>query len=187
MKSIFILAALCSSSAFAAATKTTVRSTTIETTTASAPTLFAPSTGKRVYFTTNMADLAQGTGNVGIDFFLNEKVSFDFNVRTSSNRETVKHNGETGKLTVDRTAYGLGASFWLAGNEAVRNLVLTPYLAFGTKKDALYSDNLSGFGMKVTGVFRVTQDLTAEIGGKGDSLDDGAFKGGIYAGLGYLF
>lgn len=191
MKALFIAAVLCAGNAFAATTTKMQTTTTTNTTASAAPAIFvAPASDKRVYFTTNVVDISKGAGNIGVDFFINEKVSASFNVRSSSEREKVKHvdyQGGEAKVSVDRTGYGLGATYWVFGNEAKTNILVNPYLAFGTKKHPVDTETQSGFGLKVSGLFHLTREFGVEAGIKGDSLDDGALKGNLYAGLGYMF
>lgn len=145
---------------------------------------------KNLYFSINMVDLAKSSGNASLDFFVNDRVSLNLNLRSSSDNETVKlKNGQKSaeKLSVDRSAYGMGGSLWLWSPQAEKNILVTPYLAFGQKKYALETENVSGIGLKVTGMFRINNQLRAEAGARGDSLDDSAFKAGVYGGIGYLF
>ncbi len=140
-----------------------------------------------LYFSTNFVDLSKGTGNVGIDFILSDNTAATVRIQSASNKEKVTHNGESGKLTVDRTYYGLGVSFYPVGINNKVNYVISPAVAFGTKKDAIDVETQNGLSIKLTALLRLKKNVAAEVGLRGDNLETAEFKGDVYAGIGYLF
>lgn len=187
--SLFIAALTLSATAFAApSTKTRAPASTpvaesINQTTRG--TLLNSPTDFKFHFSSNFVALSKSVGNASADFFTSEKLALSFRFETSSAKEYKKVLRS--KIPTDRTSYGLGGSFWVYGNQARRNIVLSPYLAFGTKRDQRDVETLSGIGLKATALARITPNLTAEGGLAGNSLDNGDFKGDIYAGVGFLF
>lgn len=192
MKTSFVLAVLTFSAAtaFGAANTTlsapkTRAPAAVETSTASRPSLLTASpTDRSLYFGTNIVSLTKSVGNASVDFFGNNKVSLGFRFQSSSEKEYNRKLGR--RVPTDRTAYGVGGSFWMFGAEAQRNIVLSPFLAFGTRKDERDVENLSGFGFKAAALGRFGKTLTGELGLIGNNLDNGNFKGDIYVGVGVL-
>lgn len=150
---------------------------------------------RRFYISTNFVELAKSNGNLSLDLLANNKVALNFRVATSSAKEDLTKQNIKSKYIVDRTHYGLGASVFLFGAEAEKNLILSPALLFGTQKensvDSRQRDlsdiqTQSGLGVKAAGLLRLTKDITAEVGLSANNLS-GEFKGDVLAGIGYLF
>jgi hypothetical protein len=176
---------LSATTAFAApATKARTISSS-NTTTNAKPLFVAAPTDRRAFIGVNVVALAKSVGNVSADFFVNNRVSANLLFQSSSEKEWQKKSRQN--LPTDRTAYGIGSTFWVKENEAKTNLLGTFYLAFGSKKDAIEVETMSGFGLKASVLHRFTPDLAFEGGLAGNTLDNGSLKGDLYAGVGFLF
>jgi hypothetical protein len=190
---LFLAITLAAAGTFAATTKATETAATVTNQTTTISTINKNSTtedanlNNHIYFSTNFIDLSKGSGNVGADFMVSNKLAAAFRVRTTSTKEDVTKNGVTDKVTVDRAAYSLGVSIFPVGIKNGLNYVISPAIAFGTKKDLLDVDTQSGLSLKLTALLKVHTNLAAEVGLRGDNLEDGTFIGDAYAGLGYMF
>ncbi|MCX7978255.1 MAG: hypothetical protein N2578_04565 [Bdellovibrionaceae bacterium] len=148
----------------------------------------AAETDRRMYLATNIVGLSKGQGNASIDFFLNEKWTLGLRVHSASSKEKRKKNEVTAEMSVDRTTYTLGASFFLFGAESQRNLIIGAGLGFLTDKDPVDVDQRTGLSLKLAGTYRMKKDLFVELGVHGNNAETGSdFKGDLIAGLGYLF
>lgn len=143
--------------------------------------------GSRFHFSTNLIDLSKGFGAADLNFFQNEKIALSFRVNTSSKKEDVTKNDQKTKLTVDRTAYAVGGTYYTFGSQSRYNLLVGPAIAFGMKRDVLDVENQTGLSVKVTAMARFGRDFTVEGGGRMDNLEGGSFKGEAIGSLGYLF
>lgn len=180
----------------------TVTKNTVKETKAAAPIIAEPATisaktetmptsmKNNFYISVNFVDLTSGSPNLNADLFTSENMAANFSIRTNSNREDVKTPGnpnEKQKLTVERMSYIIGASFFPMGLQNKFNLMLTPGLAFGTKKSSLDVENQTGISMKASGLMKANNKLAIELGLRGDNLEDNSFTTNLYAGFGLLF
>lgn len=177
-----------------AATTTTATTTeTSSSSTANSSTLVAPNPTTEIalenhtYISTNFIDLSQGHGNLAADFFTSDKFAATFRFENSSEKETVTKGGEKGKITVERTSYALGVTFFPMGMNNKVNLMISPAVAFGTTKDAIDVDRQTGISIKTTGMVKFKSNFAGEVGLKADNLKNGDFVGNLHAGIGYLF
>jgi len=192
---MFAFLTICANDSFAATSK----AVKVEAITTPAPSITesikattTTTNNKDVYISTNFVDLSKGNGNVSGDFFINETTAVNFSFRTASDREKVKlinsdNPNETALLTVDRASYILGATFFPLGLNKQINLLVSPGLAFGTKKSPLDVENQTGIALKASALIKTNDKLGIEIGLKGNNLEEGSFTTDLYAGLGLLF
>jgi len=158
---------------------------------ASTTTVVEPTTTNKntVYLSTNFLDLTKGNGNISGDFFITETAAANISVRTFSSREKVKVASSTERveMTVDKTYSILGASFFPLGLNKQFNLLLSPGLAFGTKKTTAAVETITGLNLKASALIKTTNKVSFELGLQSNNLDEGSFVSEAYAGLGLLF
>lgn len=144
--------------------------------------------GRRFHFSANVVEMTKGNGGADLNFFQNENLAFSLRVIAASSKETVKKGNpaQDVKLTVDRTQYALGATYYLWGNEASKNILIGPAIAFGQKRDVDTVDNQTGISLKLAGLARFGRDFTIEAGGRADTLQ-GDMKTEAVGSIGYLF
>ncbi len=142
------------------------------------------------YVSVNFVDLTKGSPNLNADLFVNETTAANFRFRSNSNREEVKNPDNANdkqKLTVEGTAFSIGASFFPLGTQNKINLIASPGLAFGSKKSSLDVENQMGVSLKVSALIKTNNKFAVEMGLRGDNLEDASFTTDLYAGFGLLF
>lgn len=144
--------------------------------------------GKRFHFSANIVEMSKGNGGADLNFFQNENLAFSLRVIAASSKENVKKGNppQDVKITVDRTQYALGATYYLWGNEARTNILIGPAIAFGQKRDYDTVDNQTGISLKLAALARFGRDFTIEGGGRADTLQ-GDTKTEAVGSIGYLF
>jgi hypothetical protein len=176
------------SSSANAAQKTTLRApahelatTSTSTTTATSPALTFPRENPNV-LAFNFVNMARGNANIYFDVGgLSELVSPSLSYRTSSRAEARK-NFDDQILTVDRTIATLGASI-LAVRSGKISLLVSPYLFFGTEKDALETRTMNGIGGRILGQLQVNKTVAFQGGIDANNMSS-SFRGDLYLGLG---
>lgn len=175
-----------STTAPVATTPTSASLTPSSTTTVLEPT----TTIKNImYLSTNFLDLTKGNGNISGDFFITENAAANISVRSISSREKVKvaTAAQPIEMTVDKAYYILGASFFPLGLNKQINLLLSPGLAFGTKKTTAAVETITGLNLKASALIKTANKVSFELGLQSNNLDEGSFVSEAYAGLGLLF
>lgn len=138
-----------------------------------------------IHLSTNLVDLTQGKSNFLIDFF-NFKKKFQVNFRSysSAEQESVDKNGTKLKLTVNRSALGIGFSWYAYDINSAKNWVLSPALVFGKTDDSLDTTSQAGIGLKATALFRVGDRMTFEAGLLSDTIHT-SHRTALHFGIGY--
>lgn len=130
----------------------------------------------------NFVTLARGNANIYFDVGgLSEFVSPSLSYRTSSTAESRK-NFDNAILTVDRTIATLGASITALRSGNV-SMIVSPYLFFGTEKDALETRSMNGIGARVLGQINLNKTVAFQGGIDGNNMNS-SFRGDLYLGLG---
>ncbi len=135
--------------------------------------------------TTNLTELTKSRVNLSVNVMMNNYAALALSYGSSSEREAREKLGNQ-QLTVDRTTTGIGMAYYFFGVEAARNIAVTPSLIFQSEKDAVNTENNSGLGVKLVGIFKPTQKVLFE-GGINSTIVAGNTKGEGYLGLGLLF
>lgn len=130
----------------------------------------------------NFAGLAKGNPNIYFDVGgISEYVAPSFSYRSSSKAEPRKSaNGQV--LTVDRNLATVGVSFQVF-NQARKSLLVSPYLLFGSEKDALGTTSANGIGARILGQVELNPRTLLQAGFDSNNMES-EFKGDIYLGLG---
>jgi hypothetical protein len=130
----------------------------------------------------NFIGLARGHANIYFDIGgVSELVSPSLSYRSSSSAESRKSANDN-ILTVDRSLVTLGASITTFQREN-KSLIVSPYLLFGTEKDALGTTTMNGIGTRVFGQLKLNPKAALQAGVDFNNMES-AFKGDIYVGLG---
>jgi hypothetical protein len=184
MKSLsLIVSILILSSAALAAEKTTTRyqAKTATTTFQTQPTTSTLSLDSRHTLAFNFAAMAQGKANIYLDIGgVSENIAPSISYRSYSHQETRK-KAKDAKMTVDRNLATLGASV-TALRRGNKSLIVSPYLFFGTEKDALNTDSVNGYGARVVGQYNFNPTTALQLGADGNNMETD-FKADAYLGL----
>lgn len=135
--------------------------------------------------TTNLSELTKSRVSLSVNVMMNNYAALALSYGSSSEKETREKLGNQ-QLTVDRTTTGIGMAYYFFGIEAAKNIAVTPSLIFQSEKDAINTENNSGLGFKLVGIFKPSQRVLFE-GGINSTIVAGNTKGEGYLGLGLLF
>ncbi len=150
-----------------------------------APAVPGPNDTVKAMISTNILDLSKGAGNLNLRIPLATNIGMYTNFRTFSTQEKRKRLGDQ-QVTVDRSQYSFGPSFFLYAPEASKNVIISPGLYFGQEKDLKDVDSQSGFGIQAVALLRPTEKPFAfEVGIQGNNLTND-FKGEAFFGFSYL-
>lgn len=131
----------------------------------------------------NFVGLTQGKTNIYFDVGgMSERVAPALSFRSYSNKEKRKKLNDE-KYTVDRSLATVGASIAVLKAET-KSLILNPYLYFGTEKDSVNTDNLSGVGLRLLGQVNINKGIGFQAGIDANNME-GEFKSDIYIGLAF--
>ncbi len=134
---------------------------------------------------TNFIGLSKGELNGQVELLNHPKVAPNFSFASSSFEEKRKKlNNE--KAVVQRTYIGVGATYYLNGTQAEKNIIVSPALVFGQEKDVKYVENLSGLALRLGAQLRIQKTIALDGGVMGTNLT-GEFKGEPYVRIGALF
>jgi hypothetical protein len=139
-----------------------------------------------LHFSTNFLDLAQGKTSILIDFF-NFKKKFFLNFRSynSAEKEKFDRNGAAREMTVWRSSFGVGASWYAYDINSTRNWVISPALIFAKIDDAEETTSQAGLGLKAAALFRVGDRTSFEVGILSDTVH-ASNRNALLLGFGYF-
>ncbi len=139
-----------------------------------------------IHLSTNFVDFTMGKSNFLIDFF-NFKKRFHINIRSysSAEQEAVDKSGTKRDLTVNRSALGLGFTWYAHDISAAKNWVVSPALVFGKTDDSLDSTSQAGIGLKATALFRIGDRMSFEAGLLSDTVH-ASHRNALHLGFGYF-
>lgn len=154
-------------------------------TSAQASDLIPALASQKLFITTNIVDLSKGNGNIDANFLVTERAAFSFNYITTSQSEMVPEVSQTGKIKVDRRAYGVGGAWFVRPFSTKTTFMINPTLQFGQKSDAINVDNQNGIRIKLSAIHKPTANFALEAGVRADNLEDN-FKGEAVVGVGFI-
>jgi hypothetical protein len=128
--------------------------------------------------------LTKGIANAQAEFFSGEYVASQLSINATSTEEKRKKlNNE--KVSVDRTYLGIGATGYLKGVHAEKNLFGTAQLMFGQERDSKFVDNQTGLGLRLGAQIRPLNKFAIDGGVAANNLT-GSFVGEAFVRFGIL-